>query len=853
MKMSLSTTTAALILVLVATPAWADSYSWDTQKGPDGSWADSNHWTPEGAYPAGQDDGASIDNDPSVLSTVTHALNSGTSVNWVRVSANQIALTNPDSDPDRLNIYGQLGLVASTTDDPPLLDNDGNIFLDGSLSFQGASEEADYGMIQGSGVLRLGSDGHLSGTFSNGPHHVIEGRGRIGFSGVHPAVLNRGVIRPKLGRLRIGGTVKNTPGYGGPAVLRGDAEMDSQLHFDGATVSGGRIDASDGPVTMEHSTISNLTISGGTLRVTGTIFQSWMGHGVTIAAGAELRLQGDPDTWSTPMLWVCDRQNVSPITIQNEGVIALDGFYTDGSAEMKVHVPKDRSPSYVTFAGSGSLRLGLTESSDDGHDYNILSADPGAGYIQLQTHSISGYGVIRAPLINLGRVTADKKGTLKLQGDVTNANLTDPGWENGPFGTLAATSGARLLIFGGAIVLLGDLQPGEGTIAFGKGRLQKTTWGPGAYEVVGDGELQLSGGTTLDAAVELAVVEGDRSISKLEIYGGSGSELVNNGEIRMDNSTELRQRGSEPALLSGSGTIRLGVAGFGRTTIGGDAPGNGGLNEGFINGPDHTLRGAATFTTNLVNKGEIIAENGYLTFSYPFELSGPGNVRVMNDGCLIWSANLGAHNLTLDETAGLWPDSFTPTLVLSGNFSFSQTDEYKWVADGKKGNPSLTMTTQGDTLQTVEVGGADFGEVKTGFNGYGSPNFDLDSFTVSGDSTRVRLVDAIDNGNRTTGGEALYARTVSVLPGATLDLNGLALYTLVDGAVHKMLPGDGALFGGGTITDACGSVDLHDVIGFLQALAGRDPAGLNMACDVNGDARIGFEEVLYYLRKMGDG
>ncbi len=853
MKMSLLTTTTVLILVLAAGLAWADSYSWDTQKGPDGSWSDPDHWVPAGSYPTGQDDGASIDNDPSVLSTVTHSLNSGTNVNWVRVSANTVTLANPEGDPDRLNIYGHLGLVASTTDDPPLLENDGRIFLDGSLSFQGASEEADYGMIQGSGVLQLGPDGHLSGAFSNGPGHVIEGRGRIGFIGAHPVVLNRGVIRPKLGMLRIGSTVKNTPGYGGPAVLRGDAEMDSRLHFDGATVAGGRIDATDGPVTMEGAAISNLTISGGTLRVMGTTFQSRMGRGVTIATGAELRLQGDADTWSTPKLWVYDRQYADPITIQNEGVIALDGFYTDGSAEMKVYVPDDRSPGYVTFAGSGALLLGLTEYSGNGHDYNVLSADPGAGYIQLETHSISGYGSITAPLINLGRVTADKKGTLKLQGDVTNANLTDPEWENGPFGTLAATSGARLLILGGAIVLLGDLQPGEGTIAFSNGRLQKTTWGPGAYEVIASGVLQLSGGATLDAAAELAVVEGNNSASKLEIYGGSGSELVNNGEVRMDNSTELRQRGSEPALLSGSGTIRLGVAGFGRTTIGGDAPVNGGLNEGFINGPDHTLRGAATFTTNLVNKGEIIVENGYLKFFEPFELSGSGNVRVMNDGCLTWSANLGAHNLTLDETARLWPDSFSPTLVLSGNFSFSQTDEYKWVADGKTGNPSLTLTTEGEPLQTVEVGGADFGEVKTGFNGYGSPNFDLDSFTVSGDSTRVKLVDAIDNGNRTTGGEALYARTVSVLPGATLDLNGLALYTLRDGAVHKVLPGDGSLFGGGTITDACGSVDLEDIIGFLQALTGHDMAGLNIACDVNGDARIGFEEVLYYIRKMGDG
>lgn len=392
-----------------------------------------------------------IDNDPSVLSTVTYSLYSGSStINWIQISANQAALTNPDGDPDKLNIYGHLSLVPSTAGDAPLLDNDGSIFLDGSLSFKEASEEADYGMIRGSGVLRLGSDGSLSGTFSNGPGHVIEGMGAIGFSGVHPVVLNRGVIRPKMGRLRISGTVKNTPGYGGPAALRGDAETDSRLHFDGATISGGSIDASGGPVTMAGSTISNLAISGGALRVIGTTFQSRMGRGVAIAAGAELRLQGDPDTWATPKLWVYDQQYADPITIQNEGVIALDGLYTAGSAELRAYVPDDGSPSYVTFAGSGSLLLGVTEYSGNGYDYNFLSADSGAGYIQLENHSILGYGAITAPLINLGRVIAGQKGTLKLQGNVTNANLTDPNWENGPFGTLAATSGARLLIVGGA-------------------------------------------------------------------------------------------------------------------------------------------------------------------------------------------------------------------------------------------------------------------------------------------------------------------------------------------------------------------------------------------------------------------
>lgn len=837
---SLLMTTTVLILVCAATPALPGGYTWDTQKGPNGSWSDPNHWSPEGDYPSGQDDGASIDNDPSVASSVT--LSSSNVVNWIQISANQISLTNPDGDPDQLNLYDNLGLVASTTDDPPLLDNDGILYLDSTLHFQEASIEADFGMILGSGVLRLGPSGTLNGTFSNGPDHVIEGRGRVGFESAGPVVLNRGVIRPKLGMLRVSGTVKNTPEYGGPAVLRGDGEEDSHLHFDGATLSGGSIEAVAGPVTMQGATFSNLTISDGTLRVNGTASSpSKMGRGISIAEGAELRLQGNSGIWATPKLLVRDEQYADPITIQNEGVIALDGLYTDGSAELKVSVPDGQSPNYVTFAGSGSLLLGLTDASDHGYGYNYLSADPGAGYIQLEHHSILGYGVISAPLLNIGRVTAGRGGALTLQEDVTNVNLSDPNWQNGPFGTLAASPGARLQITGDSIVQFGDLQPDGGTIAFGNAFLGQTSWGPGDYEISAGSVLQLGGVTTIDAAAELIVVGGS---TKLEIYGGTGLELVNNGEIAMDNSTELRQRGNDPAILSGNGTIRLGVAGFGSTGVSGDAPLNGGLNQGFINGPNHTIRGVASFSTNVVNHGEVIVENGYLTYYYPFELSGPGNVQVINDGYLNWSANLGAHDFTMDATGSLWVGNFTPTLVLSGNYSFSQTDEYKWLASNS-GRYSLTMTTQGDSLQTVEVGGSDFGET-----GYVWPNFDLNTFTVSGPLTRVQLVDAIDNGNRTTTGEALYVQTLSVLPGATLDLNCLALYTSQSGAWHKVLDGGGELFGGGDIIDTCGSVGLTDVIKGLQLLTGSNPADLNTTGDVNDDNRFGLEEVLYYLNEF---
>jgi hypothetical protein len=805
MKKRLAEAIIVLISLSAVSPVLAGGYTWDTDKGTEGSWTDASHWSPSSSYPNGPDDGAFIDNSLDEVSNVSYTASVGSSVNWINLYANTITFTNPLADPDRLNLYGSLSLVPSTSNDPPLLANDGIVYLDGSLQFQEAPLEDNYGEITGAGVLRLGSNGSLSGTFLNGPSHVIEGRGRIGFEGAGPVILNRGVIRSNLGTLQVSGKIVNTPGFGGPAVLRGDADSGSLLYFDGATIEGGSIEAADGPVTMVASTLSNLTISNGMLRVIGTTFQSTIGHDITIAADADLRLQGDLGTNSMPKLWVRDDHLANPITIDNNGTISLDGLYTDGSAEMRISVPSDQSAHYVTLAGSGTLLLGLTECPDECYDSNLLSADPGAGFIQSANHSIRGYGTISAPLINLGRVTAANDGTLKLQEDVTNTDLSDPDWQNQPFGTLAATPDAKLLFTADAHIRFGQLEPEGGTIAFNNALVQQTSWGPGTYEVYSNGVLQFADVNTLDADAVLSVAAPYGGSTKLEIYGGTGLELVNNGRIAMDKSTELRQLGNEFAILSGSGTLGLGVtAGYGGTTVSGDAPANGGENKGFINNFDHTIRGAALFFTNLINKGELIVENGFFTFFDPFELSGTGNVTVNNDGTLSWSGDLGAHNFTLNTTAVLWPNSSDATLVLSGNFSFFQTDENLWVGGGQTRNHSLTMASRFGALQTVEVGGTDLGAVFTGFYGYGDHNFDLTTFTVSGTSTRVQLVDDIDNGNRTLP-EALYARTLSVLPDTTLDLNGLAFYTLLDGNVHRVREGEGDLFGGGTIIDSRGS------------------------------------------------
>ncbi|MCX5890649.1 MAG: hypothetical protein NTY36_14555 [Deltaproteobacteria bacterium] len=99
------------------------------------------------------------------------------------------------------------------------------------------------------------------------------------------------------------------------------------------------------------------------------------------------------------------------------------------------------------------------------------------------------------------------------------------------------------------------------------------------------------------------------------------------------------------------------------------------------------------------------------------------------------------------------------------------------------------------------MGGRDYGASNTGLTN----NFALPKLQLDGVGTQAKLVDLIDNGHRAVGGhEVFYADTLEVLPGATLNLNGLKLYAYLDDNLHRVRAGEGSLFGGGKIIDNLG-------------------------------------------------
>ena len=92
------------------------------------------------------------------------------------------------------------------------------------------------------------------------------------------------------------------------------------------------------------------------------------------------------------------------------------------------------------------------------------------------------------------------------------------------------------------------------------------------------------------------------------------------------------------------------------------------------------------------------------------------------------------------------------------------------------GLANLTLIFEGEAaLARFEVAGRDLGDAPEGF----LDNFVLDTLQIGGEEpASVRLVDLFDNQPDWDGPEALYVKNLVVLPGSSLDLNGLSIYYL---------------------------------------------------------------------------
>jgi hypothetical protein len=508
----------------------------------------------------------------------------------------------------------------------------------------------------------------------------------------------------------------------------------------------GYVPGNDWNFPYDREIIPNGNVSITTTGAAGTKFSA----GLEIGAAANLLAYK-----SINFRWPAEPRNV---TVTNQGSIQL-------LAEAE-HIGLSASDTVVTLTGSGTLVL----AGNGGHE--LGNGGWGGSFINAATHTIHGAGVINTNFTNRGKVTANL-GTLRFNGNVDNAG-----------GILEASgSGNVLYLYGGGGVDGGQILPHDGQVLLVGSYLRNTILGPGSVQVApGDpsGKSTFGANVTVSPGTAISVLGGQT----LSFWNGDGgaTTLLNHGVITLANAP-----GTWLSMTNNTVTL----SGSGQVVMGGDF--NSGLGGGTCtNEVNHGVRGGGQIQCPFINKGTLVADNGLLRLFENF--TGTGPVSVTDNATLEITASVQFGNFSMSRLAG-WIVWWGGKVVdLKGNFSFAQQDPAKWTfQDSRVG---LQMSGGGGAKQSLEVGGRDYGLSETGFTN----NFNLPNLLVTGANTYAYLLDAIDNGHRSSR-EALYVDHLQVDPGATLDLRGLRLYAKREGIIYRVRSGEGALYGGGRIID----------------------------------------------------
>jgi len=669
----------------------------------------------------------------------------------------------------------ELNDASSTTTNYALLYSTGAVNLGGTGTIEFASAYQNRLYAGTGGYLNLGSGQTVktTGTGSQGDIYVgLTNEGLISANNGTISLLsadktnNNRIEAVNNGRVNIDGiTLTNT---GGEVYVDGT----STVKLDGATVIGGTL---NGPGDFEISGTNN------TLDGTGGLV---MASNFLAGTYDYLYLKGD---------------------VTNNGRIELN----DASST---------TTNYALLYSTGAVNLGGTGTIEFASAYqNRLYAGTG-GYLNLgsgqtvKTTGTGSQGDIYVGLTNEGLIRADNGVITLLSADKTNNNRIE------------AINGSQLNINNITLTNTGGEVYVDGTSTL---QLSSATVAGGT--IGGNGVVNIAATSTLDGTGGGLTINPDTKLGTYYYLYLKG-DITNNGRIELNDASVGTTNYS---ILYAYGTVNLG--GTGSVEFASDYQNrisDGGGSGHLIVGPDQTITagsgtsgtiyvpttvngtvqaagGSLSLPTNLTNHGLVRSANGSTlnvnnavggtggwtadggTLNVNANVSTTGAINVINAGhLLVNGVTMTGSNLFVDAASSF---AVSSGLGLTGDFGFALTDETNWVWGSSS---SLALNGLGADQQSLEIGGHDYGLDAAGF----SANFDLPNLVIEGGGTYTYLADLFDNGNRASP-EALYVDDLDVLVGATLNLNGLNLYTWLDDEIHLVAAGEGDLFGGGLIID----------------------------------------------------
>ncbi len=309
------------------------------------------------------------------------------------------------------------------------------------------------------------------------------------------------------------------------------------------------------------------------------------------------------------------------IRVEGGGLLAMYGaqWRNDGTMVLPsggAQAACLRVQSYLELAGDGDLVL---------QDSTLAILDsPGAWTLTNGAgHTIRGAGSISAPLVNHGRVDADRAGEWLL---LTYYNKTNDG-------VMAATGGGVLRIAGITLTNTGGTLLADG----GAVRLENAVVGGGSLASAGGGEIVVLGGVTLVDPHLTAQLR----VAPSSILALAGSSCVNEGLVRVLPAAGLGAvlRVGGNVTVSGGGAIEMNDAAL----AGLDSPGAWVL----TNAADHAITGAGVISAPLVNHGLVSADRagGELLLTY-YAKTNDGTLRAVGGG------QLRIAGITLTNTGG---------------------------------------------------------------------------------------------------------------------------------------------------------------------------------------------------------
>lgn len=443
------------------------------------------------------------------------------------------------------------------------------------------------------------------------------------------------------------------------------------------------------------------------------------------------------------------------------GVLALGcaDWFNDGS--VTIGAAGATAESYVRpttalrLEGTGTLRL-----MDPGRA--ILDSPAGWNVVQSEGHSITGTGMVVAPLDNHGQILADVGGSTLLLG---NLRLNT--------GSLRAANGGLLRISGSTV------QGSGGSVLAESGDIEfvSSVVVGGNFEGTGSSAVRWVGGNTL-ANASLAGSTRVPPGSALSMAGDWTNEgIVELGETNVADDAFVRP--STHATLSGTGELRLRDEGHSIL----DSPGGWTLTQAA----GHRVRGQGVITAPFTNHGSVLADDPGRTLA----LSGTWT----NDGVLAATGGILSLNAVSLTNAGgqLRNDGgelrVASSLVVSGTVAAAAGQRVDWaggvaIADvelegDQRIAPGAAMTMIGASVThhgRLEIGAEGMPEYA-----YLRPG----SHVTLGGSGRVVLPDATRSIFDSPGGWGL-----TQLAGHTISGTGTFAAPLVNhGTLEADLPG----------------------------------------------------------------